>query len=144
MYDEYFTGRLLGTLQLLDEAVDPRVRAAHEEVCRHYRNILAPPATRKAERSRVSIAATIALKTPRLEATVLDLSTAGFKIRSSMEAPPGSIVLVKFPKMEAIEARVVWVTGEEAGCEFLEPLPPPLLDVILRMSEVFPAPFGEE
>lgn len=68
------------------------------------------------------------------KADLLDISTDGFKIDSSMTLGPGTEVWLKLPGLEPKAANVVWVDGYTAGCEFLTPLYQGVLDQFLARN----------
>ena len=65
---------------------------------------------------------------------VLDLSTIGYRAATHLELVPGSDVWLKMPGLESLHARVVWMRGHLMGCEFVRPLHPAVLDMIVRNS----------
>jgi hypothetical protein len=56
------------------------------------------------------------------QARVTDLSEGGCRLRCDEPVEAGSEIWVKLPGLEAKRARLVWVEGENAGCEFETPL----------------------
>ena len=91
---------------------------------------------RKAGRRVVNIAAALREEGAKKHAVVvLDISTGGFKCESPEPCEEGSEVWLKLPGFEAKRSRVVWVRGNEAGCEFESPLHPRELE-----DMVAPAP----
>ena len=78
---------------------------------------------RKAERRIVNIAAALREEGAKKHSVVLlDISTGGFKCDCPEAAEEGAEVWLKLPGFEAKRSRVVWVRGNEAGCEFETPL----------------------
>jgi hypothetical protein len=65
---------------------------------------------------------------------VLDLSVTGFRAATHLELSAGSDIWLKLPGLESLHARVVWMRGHLLGCEFLRPLHPAVLDMIVRNS----------
>lgn len=91
---------------------------------------------RKAERRIVNIAAALReTGAKRFAIVVLDISTGGFKCEAPEPLDDGSEVWLKLAGCEAKRSRVVWVRGNEAGCEFETPLHPRDIEVM-----VAPAP----
>ena len=65
---------------------------------------------------------------------ILDLSTHGFRAATHLELMQGTDVWLKLPGLESWHARVVWMRGHLLGCEFVRPLHPAVLDMIVRNS----------
>ena len=65
---------------------------------------------------------------------ILDLSTHGFRAATHLELMPGTDVWLKLPGLESWHARVVWMRGHLLGCEFVRPLHPAVLAMIVRNS----------
>jgi hypothetical protein len=65
---------------------------------------------------------------------VVDLSTNGFRAATHLELFPESDVWLKLPGLESLHARVVWMHGHMLGCEFVRPLHPAVLDMIVRST----------
>jgi hypothetical protein len=63
---------------------------------------------------------------------VLDLSITGFRAATHLELMPGTDLWLKLPGLESLHARVVWMNGHLLGCEFVRPLHPAVLDMIVR------------
>jgi len=63
---------------------------------------------------------------------VVDLSTTGFRAATHLELDPGTDVWVKMPGIESLHSTVVWVRGHWIGCQFVRPLHPAVLDMIVR------------
>jgi len=63
---------------------------------------------------------------------VLDLSTNGFRAATHLELLVGSDIWLKLPGLESLHARVVWMRGHLLGAEFVRPLHPAVLDMIVR------------
>jgi hypothetical protein len=91
---------------------------------------------RKAERRIVNIAAALREDGAKKSAIViLDVSTGGFKCDTPEPLEEGVEVWLKLAGFEAKRSRVIWVRGNEAGCEFETPLHQLELDAM-----VAPAP----
>ena len=63
---------------------------------------------------------------------VLDLSITGFRAATHLELAGGTDLWLKLPGLESLHARVVWMRGHHLGCEFVRPLHPAVLDMIVR------------
>jgi hypothetical protein len=63
-----------------------------------------------------------------------DLSTHGFRAEVFERLTPNERLWLKLPGVEGWEARVAWVHGDEVGCEFLQPLHPAVLNIILAQG----------
>jgi hypothetical protein len=63
---------------------------------------------------------------------ILDLSTHGFRAATHLELMPGTDVWLKLPGLESWHSRVVWMRGHLLGCEFVRPLHPAVLDMIVH------------
>lgn len=53
---------------------------------------------------------------------VIDIATGGFRVETGEHLEVGAEVWLKLPGFEARRSRVVWSEGEQAGCEFENPL----------------------
>jgi hypothetical protein len=65
---------------------------------------------------------------------VLDLSTHGFRAATHLNLMEGSDVWLKMPGLESLHARVAWMNGHLMGCEFVRPLHPAVLDMVVRTA----------
>ena len=65
-------------------------------------------------------------------ARILDISTEGFRIESSSRLTQHAAVWLTLPGLAPQLARVMWVSNWIAGCRFLTPLHPAVLDSVLR------------
>jgi hypothetical protein len=63
---------------------------------------------------------------------ILDLSTHGFRAATHLELIPGTDVWLKLPGLESWHARVVWQRGHLIGGEFIRPLHPAVLDMMVQ------------
>jgi hypothetical protein len=63
---------------------------------------------------------------------IVDLSTDGFRAATHLELFPGSDVWLKLPGIESLHGRVVWMRGHMLGCQFVRPLHPAVLDMVVR------------
>ena len=64
--------------------------------------------------------------------TLLDLSSAGFRIETFGGITVGATVWITLPGLAAIEAKVAWAKGDHVGCEFHKPLHPSVLEALIR------------
>lgn len=65
---------------------------------------------------------------------ILDLSTHGFRAATHLELPEGTDVWLKLPGLETWHSRVVWMRGHMLGCEFIRPLHPAVLQMVVKNS----------
>ena len=65
---------------------------------------------------------------------VVDLSVTGFRAATHLELMAGADIWLKLPGLESLHSRVVWAQGHWLGCEFVRPLHPAVLDMIVRNS----------
>ena len=89
--------------------------------------------TRRAARAPLNIAAGVRKQSSTaLGATILDLSTHGF--RASVSAPllEGSVVWLRLPGLSPQQARVAWADGLIVGCALTAPLHPAVFDHIVK------------
>jgi hypothetical protein len=63
---------------------------------------------------------------------ILDLSITGFRAATHLELERGTDLWLKLPGLESLHSRVVWMKGHLLGCEFVRPLHPAVLDMIVR------------
>jgi hypothetical protein len=63
---------------------------------------------------------------------ILDLSTHGFRASTHLDLQKGADVWLKLPGLEALHARVAWMNGYLVGCEFMRPLHPAVLQMVVR------------
>jgi|SRR5687768_9129377 hypothetical protein len=63
---------------------------------------------------------------------LLDLSTNGFRAATHLELETGTDVWLRLPGLESLHARVVWMRGHLLGGEFVRPLHPAVLEMIVR------------
>ena len=47
---------------------------------------------------------------------------------------PGSDVWLKLPGLESLHSRVAWMSGHLMGCEFVRPLHPAVLQMVVRAT----------
>jgi len=67
----------------------------------------------------------------RIEATILDLSMTGFRMRCMTRLTGEKIIFMKLPSFTALESKICWVEGDFYGCEFLQSLYPAVYDHIV-------------
>lgn len=131
----YFTRRLLDTLALADHAEDGEERTIHLRACRYYREILRMSGSRKTERLKVNLPVVLVKEhLPSAESVVADISTYGFKVRACSWLIPDTRFAVHFEGLVGIAATVVWQRDDWAGCSFLKPLHPALLEAAIALS----------
>jgi hypothetical protein len=63
---------------------------------------------------------------------IIDLSTHGFRAATHLSLIEGSDVWLKLPGLESLHGRVVWMRGHLLGCEFVRPLHPAVMEMIVR------------
>ncbi|HYJ31148.1 MAG TPA: PilZ domain-containing protein [Allosphingosinicella sp.] len=63
---------------------------------------------------------------------VADLSTNGFRVATHLDLQPGTDVWLRLPGLEPCHARSVWSRGNYVGCQFVRPLHPAVLDMVVR------------
>lgn len=90
--------------------------------------------SRRAERRPCRADVQFRAGTKRASVKVSDLSQFGARIEGVFLVHQNDMFWLKLPTLEAIEARVAWVTDFEFGCEFLRPLNPIIFENILRAS----------
>jgi hypothetical protein len=88
---------------------------------------------RRAERNDVVLGAGLRQRGAHaVTIQVLDLSVSGFRAATHLQLMTGSDVWLKLPGLESLHARVVWMTGHLMGCEFVRPLHPAVLAMVVR------------
>lgn len=91
--------------------------------------------SRRAERAGVAVGAGLRQRGAHaVTIQVLDLSTTGFRATTHLQLMEGSDVWLKMPGLESLHARVVWVRGHLIGCEFVRPLHPAVMAMLVRNS----------
>lgn len=63
---------------------------------------------------------------------VLDISISGARIQSLSPLRTDSVVWIRLPNLEPLQARVVWTRNFESGCEFVRPLHPAVFETLAR------------
>jgi hypothetical protein len=61
-----------------------------------------------------------------------DISTTGARMKSSRALPDGTVVWLRLPGLEPIQAEVMWSHGFKFGCRFLQPLHASVFHNLLR------------
>ena len=88
---------------------------------------------RTAERVDVSFGAALRQRgASGVSVQVADLSTNGFRVATHLDLAPGTDVWLRLPGLEPCHARAVWSRGHHVGCEFVRPLHPAVLQMIVR------------
>ena len=88
---------------------------------------------RRAERAEVTVGAGLRQRgASGVTIQLLDLSTNGFRAATHLELEPGIDVWLRLPGLESLHARVVWQRGHLLGGEFIRPLHPAVLAMIVR------------
>lgn len=91
--------------------------------------------TRRAERAGVAVGAGLRQRGAHaVTVQVLDLSTTGFRAATHLQLLEGSDVWLKMPGLESLHARVVWMRGHLLGCEFVRPLHPAVMAMLVKNS----------
>jgi hypothetical protein len=90
---------------------------------------------RQADRQHVLLGATIRLPGGEIaDATITNLSPAGFCAVPSIKLSEGAEFRIELPVGRAPAARIVWIKGDVAGCTFLRPLS---LDEVRLIAEIW-------
>lgn len=88
---------------------------------------------RRASRAEVTVGAGLRQRgASGVTIQLLDLSIAGFRAATHLELEPGSDVWLRLPGLESLHARVVWQRGHLLGGQFIRPLHPAVLAMIVR------------
>jgi hypothetical protein len=87
---------------------------------------------RKAERKNCHIGAGLRQRgASGVSVEIMDLSTHGFRASTHLDLQKGSDVWLKLPGLEALHAQVAWTDGYLVGCQFLKPLHPAVLQMMV-------------
>lgn len=70
----------------------------------------------------VCYAALMRLDWGTIEATILNVSDRGFRLRADTDLEPGDVVTLEVPRLEPVRASIRWARGNEAGGLFLDPV----------------------
>ena len=65
---------------------------------------------------------------------IMDLSITGFRAATHLTLEPHADIWLKLPGLESLHARTVWQRGHMIGCEFVRPLHPAVLEMVVRNS----------
>jgi len=88
---------------------------------------------RKAPRAEVAVGAGLRQRgASGVTIQMLDLSVNGFRAATHLQLEPGADIWLKLPGLESLQCRVVWMRGHLLGGEFVRPLHPAVLDMIVR------------
>ena len=88
---------------------------------------------RRAERAEVAVGAGLRQRgASGVTIQLLDLSVSGFRAATHLELEPGIDVWLRLPGLESLHARVVWQRGHLLGGEFIRPLHPAVLAMVVR------------
>ncbi len=88
---------------------------------------------RRASRAEVAVGAGLRQRgASGVTIQLLDLSTNGFRAATHLELEPGTDIWLRLPGLESLHSRVVWQRGHLVGGEFIRPLHPAVLDMIVR------------
>lgn len=63
---------------------------------------------------------------------IIDLSTHGFRASTHLDLDRGTEVWLRLPGLEGLHARVAWIDGPLIGCEFVRPLHPAVLEMMVK------------
>jgi len=92
----------------------------------------ASPGARKEDRTPVEIGAGLRQRgAGGVTVQILDLSTQGFRATTHLDLQHGADVWLKLPGLEAMHSRVAWMRGNFVGCQFVRPLHPAVLQMIV-------------
>jgi hypothetical protein len=87
---------------------------------------------RKAERTEIVLGAGLRQRgATAITVQILDLSTHGFRAATHLELAVGTDLWLKLPGLESWHSRVVWMRGHLLGCEFVRPLHPAVLEMMV-------------
>ncbi|MEA2998424.1 MAG: hypothetical protein QOH04_663 [Sphingomonadales bacterium] len=90
---------------------------------------------RKAARAEVVLGAALRQRGAHaVTVQILDLSTHGFRAATHLDLERGSDVWLKLPGLESLHARVAWMRGHLMGCEFVRPLHPAVMEMVVRAA----------
>ena len=99
---------------------------------------------RAAERFTLELPARIGCAdAPSAPATLVDLSTSGFRMHARFEAPPGEPVWVRLAGQLPIAARLIWSNEGVHGGAFDEALSPGLVRRLVEQGRVDADPVPE-
>lgn len=87
---------------------------------------------RRADRKTFDSEVQFRTGTKRATVTVRDISALGARVSGVFLVHKGDRMWLKLPGLEAVEAKVAWVSDFEFGCEFVRPLSPIVLEAVIR------------
>lgn len=120
------------------EAWDSELNGGGAEGESYFGELSVSPQTaqeRNAERVSVTMPAALRQRgASGVGVQVGDLSVTGFRVTTHLELEPGTDVWLRMPGIEPVHARTVWARGQQVGCEFVRPLHPAVLEMIVRKS----------
>jgi hypothetical protein len=120
------------------EAWNSELNQGGPEAASYFGELSTSPQTaqeRNAERVNVSLQAALRQRgASGVGVQIGDLSITGFRVTTHLELHPGTDVWLRMPGIEPVHARTVWARGHQVGCEFIRPLHPAVLDMIVRNS----------
>ncbi|HEY0027357.1 MAG TPA: PilZ domain-containing protein [Allosphingosinicella sp.] len=91
---------------------------------------------RKASRAEVTLGAGLRQRgASGVTIQIMDLSTHGFRAATHLELERGTDVWLKLPGLESLHAQVMWMRGHLLGCQFIRPLHPAVLDMMVRNAK---------
>jgi PilZ domain-containing protein len=76
----------------------------------------------RAARVTVRFDASVRFDLGKVEAEVLNVSSEGFRLRSPVEFEPDTEVTLEVQRLHPVKAIIRWVTGNECGGVFVEPV----------------------
>ena len=89
--------------------------------------------SRAAERVEVEFGAALRQRgASGVSVQIMDLSTNGFRVATHLDLASGTDVWLRLPGLEPCHARVAWSQGHYVGCQFVRPLHPAVLQMIVR------------
>jgi hypothetical protein len=92
-------------------------------------------------RSGVSITASVREQGGgRQQVEVVDLSQAGFRMRTGSFIAPDRTLFLTLPGYNQLQARIAWHENEYYGCEFVQRLHAAVYDDIVRRYPLFKVP----
>ena len=87
--------------------------------------------------SRVSVVLEVGLRrsgSHQVHVELRDISTHGFRAELFERVYVGERLWLKLPGLEGWHARVAWARGDQIGCEFVQPLHPAVLNIIVMKA----------
>jgi PilZ domain len=87
---------------------------------------------RRAQRKTVSVAADMRLLGYHgFDVVVRDISELGFKVESPVKVASGSIVRLRLPGLGMLLGKIIWARSGHLGGEFINPVSPSRLRLVL-------------